>query len=141
MPNELPRPVKEAKPVNKVKSVNEPKENEYDNIDAENTEHMLAYKTTMRLYGVFAKVYGITVDYSWRPKRSFMHWFTWVLLSCAWFSIIYTVYFHYARGNFKRILEPLAIGGISSSVIIIETSRITRKNEFEFFVFISRRLQ
>lgn len=116
MPNELPRHV------NKVKPANESKKNKYDNIDVENTEHMLAYKTTIKLYGAFSKLFGVTVGYGWKPTRSVMFWLTNILLFVVWFSIVYTGYFHYMHGNLKRILEPLAIIGISSSVIIIETS-------------------
>lgn len=82
------------------------------NIDPENTEQMLAYKTTIKMYEMFSFLFGSPVTYHWN-KQNFMFWFTNVLLAFTWSLILYTMWFHCSNGNVKRIAEPLAIGGIS----------------------------
>lgn len=86
------------------------------NIYSEYTEQMTAYKMTIRMYSTFSKIFGIKVGYDWIPRRCVMYWFTYFLLFLAWVSIIYTVQLHYIHGNYKRMLEPLAIVGVASSV-------------------------
>lgn len=88
-----------------------------NNIDVEGTEQMLAYKMMIRLFTAVAKFFGIEVRYDWIPARSFLYWFTNILLLIVWCNIIYTVIFHCMNDNLRNIVQPLGILGISSSVI------------------------
>lgn len=87
-----------------------------EEIDIESREHMRAYRHMMKIYSAFAMFFGINVSYSYRPTRSYMFWFANFMLIATWTNIIYTVTFHCKNGQYKRVLEPLAISGVAYSV-------------------------
>lgn len=120
--NEVPEPVKKGQQFRDLKMPKTDKQNEFD---AEYTEHMVAYKMTIRLYAAFAKFYGIDVSFDWIPQNHFLFYFAYFQLFTAWSSAAYTIILHYLNGNYRRILEPLAIVGLAASVIVCEYLRIT----------------
>lgn len=86
-------------------------------IDAEGTEQMKSYKQMINFFTTLGIFFGTVIRYDWKPKTYSMFWFTNFLLVCASFHIPYTGYVYYKGGYYVRIVEPLAIAGLTVSVI------------------------
>lgn len=54
--------------------------------------------------------------FDWVPIKSIALWFTISEILYTWGSVLKTQLIHYNNGDVLRILEPLALFGIASSV-------------------------
>lgn len=84
--------------------------------DIQKSEGMMAYKKVIWFFEIFCPVFGTTLRYDWVPARHFLVWFTTFLIVYDILIVVYTVMFHYNNGNYSKILEPLAMVGVTSSV-------------------------
>lgn len=85
-------------------------------IDPEDTEHMLVYGKLIKYYETFMLFFGTKARYDWKPEKNFLFWTTYGVIYMVWLSIVYTIGLNCYYGSYSRIMEPLAIIGISSSV-------------------------
>lgn len=85
-------------------------------IDVEQTDRMIAYRQALSYYEKFGALFGTKVAYDWKPMNYVGFWFTNLVLSSAWFCMIYTLVLHWINADYIKILEPLAIMGVTSSV-------------------------
>lgn len=86
-------------------------------LDPEETDHMQSYNQIIKFFAILGKFFGTRISYDWEPKRYFMYWFTFVLLGISSFHIIYSIFYHYRRGDYMRIIEPFAVSGMMVSVM------------------------
>lgn len=62
-------------------------------------------------------LFGVRLNYGWKPQRHFMMWFTLCNLAFAWFCFLYTQYVHIMSENDKmKIFEVFAVYGLGLSV-------------------------
>lgn len=85
--------------------------------DLESSEPLVAYKSVIRFYKIFSKVFGTKVSYDWIPEHYFTFWLTYFLLISTYVNIAYTIVVYCIEGNYSSILKPLGIIGILTSVM------------------------
>lgn len=84
---------------------------------AENTEQKILFEKCVNIFYYFGLFIGVRITYNWKPHRHFAFYWTCFWLCFAILSVLYTIYVHWANGNYMRALEPLAISGLLVSVM------------------------
>lgn len=89
-------------------------------ISAADTEHMKLYESIIGLYDGLGVLLSIKMEYGefgkWKWLKSPRFWFAMFVLANSWISITYTVYYHYRKGDYTKILEPLSLVSLISGV-------------------------
>lgn len=86
-------------------------------VDPECTEHMEAYKLFIKRYATLGYLFAQRPFYRWTPEDHFLYYYVCFILTFIWSGIFYSIFYHAHNGNYLAVMEPLAIVGVSSSVI------------------------
>lgn len=80
------------------------------------TEQKIIFEKCMTFFRFFGLLNGISVSFTWKPKRSILIFYSLINIIYCLLSIFYTVYRHCVEGNYVKALEPLAVSGVTLSV-------------------------
>lgn len=89
------------------------------NVKKEETEQMKMLQFIFNLFEFYGLFLGYKLNYHSKPHQHAMFYVTnfFVCLTCVCFG--YTLYFYYINGNMVKVLEPLAVSGLFSSVMCV----------------------
>lgn len=87
------------------------------NLKSEKSEHEKCYENCMKIFHILGFLLGIRMRHDWNPYRYVMFYACVLSLAFVAFSMPYTAYNLYQKGEYKKTMEPFSVTGVWVSVM------------------------